>query len=156
MGWSPSRPPAKFCALDFDMLIRQTADRPPRKFAVLTKQLRHDRRRRYRYSAGCRGQFVLPRKDCVCFGFVRPADFFANCPLFCRKICCANNTLFPRRFCTLTERRMRLRRHLPLELSASLLARGLTARFFSRIALCAYLALSAAWHSPMHANNYEL
>ena len=40
-----------------------------------------DRRRRCRCSAGRRGQFVLPRKNCVCFGFVRPAHFFANCPL---------------------------------------------------------------------------
>ena len=57
-------------------------------------------------------------------------------PRFIRaSVLCANNTRFPRRFYALTERRMRLRRHLPLELSASLLARGLTARFGSRLSL---------------------
>ena len=51
--------------------------------------LRHDRRRRCRCSAGGRGQFVISRKNCVCRDFVRPADFFANCPLLVR-----NNAVF--------------------------------------------------------------
>jgi hypothetical protein len=74
-----------------------------------------------------------------CFDLFPSFSLFAQLVLFVSLIC-----------------RSPMREALPLALPASLLARGLTARFGSRIACCAYSASLAARHSFGHANNYAL
>ena len=145
MGWFPAHPPAYYCALNIDTLSLGTTPRPPKTL---------------RCSARGRGQFVA-RTQGAMFAGNEYALFFANCPLlscFGRMLCplsvgtlFAQLVLFVSLLC-----RSPMREALPLALPASLLARGLTARFGSRTACCAYSASLAARHSPMHVNNYEL
>ena len=127
----------------------------PRKFAVLTKQLHHDRRRRCRCSAGTRGQFVA-RTWGVLFAGIEYALFFANCPLCYTATPLFTAELSGHRYVVFNRFWLCFGRWLcPLIVFHFVRptcfacrfafcfpdARGLTARFFSRIALCSYFTL---------------
>ena len=167
MGWLPSLPPAYFCALNIDTLSRGTAPRPPKALrcsANITRAIR------------ARTQGAL-------FAGNEYALFLANCPLHtCRAVACPRRCL-PLNRCRFAAFCLALVDGFDLFPSGVLFAQlvlfvafGLLPRcerlcpsrspppfrervdgkLDSRTALCFRYASSAAQHSPMHANNYEL